>query len=99
MLKGKADIQMYQSRLEEWASRNLRKFSMHTSPRCLWRGHQGGRARIFTAQSGEVRDSEYKQKQLRLDIRRNFFPMRTVRQCHRVVREDVHSLALDVFKT
>lgn len=34
----------------------------------------------------------------RLDIRRNYFPIRTARQGHRLAREVVQSL-LEVFKT
>ena len=42
--------------------------------------------------------SKLKDGRVRLDIRKNFFPMRVVRQCNRLPRDVVDAPSLEVFK-
>ncbi|KAK4828690.1 LOW QUALITY PROTEIN: hypothetical protein QYF61_000528 [Mycteria americana] len=62
----------------------------NSSPLCIWGMGQGGR----------LIDNGYKVKQesVRLDLRRHFFPVRTVRQWHGLPREVVQSPSSEVFK-
>ncbi|KAK4828345.1 LOW QUALITY PROTEIN: hypothetical protein QYF61_026006 [Mycteria americana] len=55
---------------------------------------------VIAASYGEVREKmELGSSQWSVDIRRNFFSLRTSRQGHRLPREAVRSLSLEVFKT
>lgn len=64
--------------------------------------YQEDTARLFTLVHGEwTRDDGHKLKQdrFRVDIRRNFYPVRTGRQWKRLPREVIRSPSLEVFKT
>ncbi|KAK4832653.1 hypothetical protein QYF61_024681 [Mycteria americana] len=68
----------------------------------LARRRQEDREKLFTVLHDEwtkCNGHTLKQEILRLHIRKNLFPMRTVRQWSRFPREVVLSLSLGVFKT
>lgn len=58
--------------------------------------------KLFTAMhGGRMRDTRHKlgQQRFKLSIRKNFFPLRTVRYWSRLPRELVQSPSWEVFKT
>lgn len=68
----------------------------------VWRGHQGNRSRLLTMIcSRRMTENRHKLKEVsfRLDVKNTFFIMRTAEQQSMMLRKDVQSLSLEVFKT
>lgn len=72
-----------------------------TTPQYLWGDNGEGRDRLLTVVPGMmVRTNRHKLKlnRFRLEIRNNFSPTGTARQCNRFPRENVPFLLLDVLE-
>jgi len=93
-----------EERSQEWGLVSLKQGGLQGAPQQLpglWGGDGEEGTRLFTEVHGARmghNGQKLKQKRLRLDVRRTFFPTRTVEQWKRLPSEIVPSPSSEVFK-
>jgi len=105
MMRG-LELLPYEERLRELGLLSLKKRSLRGDLRNAYKYLQGGcqedGAKIFpVVPSDRTRGNGHKMRhrKFRLNMRRNFFPLRVTEPWNRLPRDDVESPSLEIFQT